>query len=223
MAGKITALVVQQRNKERVNVFLDGEFAFGLALIEAVKLKKGQQLTEADIERLKALDEIEVAHERALNYLSYRVRSSQEVRRKLREKEFSETAIEAVMERLERVGLLDDGTFARFWVENRETFKPRGARALRYELRQKGVADEDIEAVLADLDEEDSAYRAAQQRIRRYRQVDEATFRKRMGDYLSRRGFNYTIIRDVLDRIWGELNNTAGEHFDNDPDFKPEE
>jgi regulatory protein len=158
-----------------------------------------------------------------LHFLSYRVRSSQEVRRKLREKKFSDTAIEAVMERLERVGLLDDETFARFWVENRETFKPRGARALRYELRQKGVSDDDIEAVLADLDEEDSAYRAAQQRIRRYQQVDEATFRKRMGAYLSRRGFNYAIIRDVLDRIWDELNNTAGAQLDDDPDFELEE
>ena len=204
MAGKITALVVQKRNKERVNVFVDGEFAFGLAMIEALKLRKGQLLDDDEIAHLKALDEIEVAHERALHYLSYRPRSVAEVRSNLKEK-YSDTAIEAVLERLERAGLLDDEAFARFWVDNREKFGPRSERALRYELRQKGVPDSAIEAALSDLDEEDAAYRAALSRVYRYAQVDEETFKKRLGGYLSRRGFSYATVRDVLDRVWQEL------------------
>ena len=204
MAGKITALVVQKRNKERVNVFVDGEFAFGLAMIEALKLRKGQLLDDDEIAHLKALDEIEVAHERALHYLSYRPRSVAEVRSNLKEK-YSDTAIEAVLERLERAGLLDDEAFARFWVDNREQFGPRSERALRYELRQKGVPDSAIEAALSDLDEEDAAYRAALSRVYRYAQADEETFKKRLGGYLSRRGFSYATVRDVLDRVWQEL------------------
>jgi regulatory protein len=153
MAGTITALVAQKRNKERVNVYLDGEFAFGLALIEALKLHKGQQLSDDDIARLKALDEIEVAHDRALNFLSYRPRSSEEVRRNLHQKEFAEQTIETVIERLTGAGLLDDAAFARYWVDNRERFEPRSRRALRYELRQKGVPDAAIQAALGDLDE----------------------------------------------------------------------
>lgn len=207
MAGTITALVVQKRNKERVNVYLDGEFAFGLALAEAIKLKKGQTLSDEDIARLKALDEIEVVHERALNLLSHRPRSAEEVRRKLRDskQEFSDTAIETVIERLERAGLLDDEAFARYWVDNRERFNPRSARALRHELRQKGVSDQVADKVLADLDEQDAAYRAAQAKVRRYAHADEAEFRKRMGGYLSRRGFAYGVVRDVLDRLWDEI------------------
>lgn len=201
MAGTITALVVQKRNKERVNVYLDGEFAFGLAMIEALKLHKGQKLSDEDIARLKALDEIEKAHERALNYLSYRPRSVDEVRRNLSEK-YPETAVEAVIERLERAGLLNDQEFARFWVENRDRFKPRSKRALRYELRQKGISDVDIDLVLEALDEEDAARRAAEDRARRYRNADEETFRKRMSDFLARRGFSYGIIRDVVDQLW---------------------
>jgi regulatory protein len=204
MAGTITALVAQKRNKERVNVYLDGEFAFGLAMVEALKLRKGQSLTDEDITRLKALDEIEVAHERALNFLSYRPRSSEEVRRNLREKQFAEQTIETVIERLERAGLVDDEAFARFWVDNRERFGPRSRRALRYELRQKGVPDTAIQAALADLDEEEAAYRAASARLRRYARADEETFRKRLGDFLARRGFGYGIVRDVLDRLWQE-------------------
>jgi regulatory protein len=204
MAGTITALVAQKRNKERVNVYLDGEFAFGLALIEAIKLHKGQQLTDEDIARLKALDEIEVARDRALNFLSYRPRSSEEVRRNLRDKPFAESTIETVIERLEGAGLIDDEAFARFWVDNRERFGPRSHRALRHELRQKGVSDAAVEAALADLDEEDSAYRAASAKLQRYARADEETFRKRLGGFLSRRGFSYGIIRDVLDRLWEE-------------------
>jgi regulatory protein len=193
MAGSITALIVQKRNKKRVNVYLDGEFAFGLALIEAAKLRKGQRLTDEDIDHLKALDEIEVAHERALNFLSYRPRSVEEVRRNLQDKQISEAAIEAVVDRLGRAGLLNDEEFARFWIENRERFSPRGERALRYELRQKGISDSIIELVIEDFDQEDAAYRAA-----------KAIFRKRLGDYLARRGFSYDEIRDVVERLWNE-------------------
>ena len=203
MAGTITALVVQKRNKERVNVYLDGEFAFGLAMIEALKLHKGQTLTDEDIARLKTLDEIEKAHERALNYLSYRPRSVDEVRRNLAEK-YPEAAVEAVIDRLERAGLLNDREFARFWVENRDQFKPRSERALRYELRQKGVGDADIDLALESIDEADAARRAAEGRVRRYRNADEETFRKRMTDFLARRGFSYGIIRDVVDQLWSQ-------------------
>ena len=80
MTGTITALIAQKRNKDRVNVYLDGEFAFGLAAIEAIRLRQGQVLSDEEIEHLKALDEIERAHERALNLLSYRPRSAQEIR-----------------------------------------------------------------------------------------------------------------------------------------------
>lgn len=206
MAGKITALVAQKRNKERVNVYIDGEFAFGLALIEALKLHKGQTLTDEEIDRLKALDEVEVAHERALNLLSYRPRSTDEVRRKLQESnKFSENAVDKALEKLERAGLLDDEAFARYWVENRERFSPRSARALRHELRQKGVSDRVVEDVVTSLDEEDAAYRAAQAKLSRYANAEEDEFRKKLGGYLSRRGFSYGTVRDVLDRIWNEI------------------
>lgn len=204
LSGTITSLVVQQRNKERVNVYLNDEFAFGLAIEEAIKLRKGQKLTADDVQRLKALDEIAVAHEKALNFLSYRPRSIDEVRKNLRQKDISETAVETVIERLERVGLLNDAEFARFWVENRDRFKPRGERALRYELRQKGVSDEAIDLALEEVDTDDAAYRAAQQRSRRYRNADVATFKKKMTAYLGRRGFDYGSIRDAIDRLLEE-------------------
>lgn len=210
MAGIVTGLVVQERNKERVNVFIDGEFAFGLAMIEALKLRKGQRLGEEEIARLKALDEIEVAHEAALRFLSYRPRSVQEVRRKLAEKKISPEAVEMVIARLQEAGLLDDEAFARYWLENRDQFGPRSGRALRYELRLKGVADSIIRDVLADVDESDAAYRAGRTQARRLADLDRKTFSKRLGDHLVRRGFGYNTVREVVNRLWGEVSRDDG-------------
>jgi regulatory protein len=204
MAGTITALIAQKRNRERVNVYLDGEFAFGLAASAAIGLHKGQTLSDEEIAQLRALDQAEKAHQRALNFLSYRPRSVAEVQRNLREKDVPEEIIEQEIERLERVGLLDDEAFARYWIENRQQFKPRSARALRDELRQKGVSGVIIEAALADFNEEEAAYHAAQARVSRYASLDRKTFRKRLGDFLARRGFDYGTSRGVLDRLWDE-------------------
>jgi len=213
VAGKVTALIAQKRNKERVNVYLDGEFAFGLVAIEAIRLHKGQELGDAEIVRLKALDEVEVAHEAALKFLSYRPRSVAEVRKRLQEK-YSPEAVEAVLGRLIEARLLDDEAFARYWVENREQFEPRSTRALRFELRRKGVPDGDIRASLEEVDEEDAAFRAARAQARRLNNQDVQVFRKRLGDFLLRRGFGYEVIKHVVNRLWEERATDAS----HDPD-----
>ena len=198
MAGTITALRFQKRNKNRVNVYLDGTFAFGLAAIEAARLHVGQTLGDDDIARLRSHDEVEQAHERALNFLSYRPRSEAEVRRNLRKKNVMEEAIEAVIERLTRAGMLDDREFSRYWVDNRLQFNPRGARALVHELRQKGVPDSIITDTLIGFDEESSARKAAENGARRLVHLEPSDFRRRLSAYLARRGFSYVVIAPVV-------------------------
>jgi regulatory protein len=210
MAGTITALRVQKRNKQRVNVYLDGEFAFGLAAIEAAKLHRGQYLSDEDITRLREQDTCETAYERALNFLSYRPRSEAEVRRYLQNKQVPPPVQEEVVVRLTRAGLMDDRAFARYWVEDRERFKPKGAYALRSELRQKGLSDTVIASALEDLDEEESAYRAAQQRVARWGHLDYQPFRQKLGAYLRRRGFAFETIEAVITRVWQELQAERG-------------
>lgn len=204
-SGVITALQVQQRDKERVNVFLDGEYAFSLAITEAALLKKGQTLSAAEIETLRHDDAIKRAVDRAARFLAYRPRSTAEIRDNLAKHETPAAVIEAALDRLESLGYLDDQAFARFWVENRQTFKPRGPMALRHELRQKGVADNVIDTVLADIDSDNAAYRAAEARVRRLRGLDERTFQQKMGGYLQRRGFDYATSRTVIARLVEEL------------------
>jgi regulatory protein len=213
MARVITALEIQKRNKERVNVYLDDEYAFSLDIMAAATLRKGQTLSQAEIEAMQTQDEVSRAVDRAVRFLSYRPRSIAEVRRNLVEKQTPEVVIDSAIERLRKLGYVDDRAFAVFWVENRNTFKPLSPRALRYELRQKGVADADIAAALDGLDSQDAAYRAAEGQIRRHRHKGREEFRQKMSAFLQRRGFGYDIIRDVVEQWITELETQDREYF----------
>ena len=201
MAGKITALRFQKRNKDRVNVYIDGQFAFGLAAIEAARLRVGQTLSDDDVARLRVRDEVERAYERALNFLSYRPRSEAEVRRNLYKKDVEDEVVEVVVERLTRAGLVDDREFARYWVENRLQFNPRGARALRHELRGKGIPDAIIAGALVDLDEEVAARQVAEAGARRLAHLEPRDFRRKLGAYMARRGFSYAVIEPLIEEM----------------------
>jgi regulatory protein len=205
MAGRITALRYQKRNRDRVSVYLDGAFAFGLPAIVAAGLKAGQHLTDAEIADLHSEGSIESAYGKALNYLSYRPRSRAEMVTYLEKRGQSEDQVEAIILRLERAGLLNDTEFARFWVENRERFRPRGMHALRYELRSKGIDDETIEGALKSIDVSESAYRAAHRKAQQLGHLEQREFDRKLVEYLGRRGFSYEVARQVAERCWVEL------------------
>ncbi len=202
---KITRLVIQKKDKERVNVYLDGEFAFGLALVEAMHLKVGQVLSEEQIAVLQDKDAYKKALGRALDYLTRRPRSYWEIEQYLQKKEVSTIHIESVLQRLTELNLLDDLAFARYWIENREAFRPRGKYALRYELRQKGVSETIIEQALSqgELDEVESAYRVARKKWRNLRGFENQwQLQQKLAGYLGQRGFSWDIIREVSQRLW---------------------
>jgi regulatory protein len=205
MAGKITALKYQKKNRDRVSVYLDGQFAFGLPAIIAARLQPGKFLTDAEIEALTEEGAAESAYNRALGFLSYRPRSRAEIAEYLKKHQVPEACIEAVLARLDRAGLLDDRAFAQFWVENRERFRPKGPRALRYELRNKGLSNEAIEQALESVDVSASAHRAAEKKARQLRRVDELTFHRKLVDFLVRRGFDYEVAQEVAKHHWQEL------------------
>lgn len=206
MAGTITALKFQQRNKERVNVYLDGEYAFGLNAVEAARLRKGQVLSDPEIAALRAQDERNRAFDQAVRFLSYRPRSRREMERYLRDKAIPPEVIAEVIGRLEQSQYLDDEAFARFWVEDREQFKPRSQYALRYELRQKGVSDEIIQRALHELDDETAAWQAIAGRLARWANLPRDEFRQKVAAYLSRRGFDYGAISATLKKAYQTLN-----------------
>ena len=219
---KVTALRMQTRGKARVNVYLDGKFAFGLARIVAARLSIGQELDEAAVAHLQGLDDAEMAYERALRFLAPRPRSEAEVRRRLKQQKIVPALIDGVIERLRTAGLLDDQAFANYWVDNRAAFRPRSERALRAELRQKGLPDDAVRAALSETDDSSAAYAVAARRARRLAGLEYTDFRRRLGDFLARRGFNYDTIEPVVERVWTEQGGQA-EAAQPDPSADPEE
>jgi regulatory protein len=201
---KITAIEAQKRTPDRVNIHLDGEFAFGLSRIVAAWLRVGQELSEEKIEQLQAGEARERALQQAMLFLGYRARSESEIRQNLRKHEIPEPIIEETLERLRQDGLANDNQFARAWVENRSAFRPRSRRLMAMELRQKGLDDEAIASATENVDDETLAYEAAQKKVARLKNLEWSEFRKKMSDFLGRRGFSYSVIAPVVTRVWNE-------------------
>ncbi len=141
----------------------------------------------------------------AFQYLGTRPRSVWEVRQRLRRRGLDPELIERVVAWLLEHGFLDDEAFANFWIENRESFRPRGRRLLVQELRLRGVSPETLEPQLESLDEEDSAMRAARKKVHGLPKTDYRTFASKLGGFLQRRGFSYDVTSTVTRRLWAEL------------------
>jgi regulatory protein len=214
----ITQLSPQARHPERVNVFLDGEFAFALAGELAAGLRVGQALDEAALARLQAEEEAHRALDRALGQLERRPRSRAELAHYLGGKGVAPETIERVLARLAELGLVDDAAFAAWWVDNRARHRPRGAQALRQELSAKGIGREEQRAAMADVDEAQLALAVARAQAQRYRGLPRADFERRLGGFLARRGFGYQAVRAALRSTWplvaGEGGPEDEAHFD---------
>ncbi|MCB0113387.1 MAG: RecX family transcriptional regulator [Caldilineaceae bacterium] len=223
MAGQITSLRFQKANQDRVNVYLDGEYAFALPAIEAAKLRKGDFLSDDDIQRLRLVDLEAKGYDRAVRFLAVRPRSEWEVRQNLRRyrprgsEGLDEVQIEQVMERLRGRGYVDDEAFARYWIDQRNRFKPMAPQALRYELRRKGVSNRIIDAVVeAETDPNTAALEVARRQAHRWLHLGEAEFQKKLAGLLQRRGFRWETIRETIQQVWQEqeIENNDEESFD---------
>ena len=194
--GKITALRAGRGRGKRVNVFL--------AAKEGLRIR--QELSEDRIKALAQSDSYQRCYNAALLYLSYRPRSEPELRERLHKRGFDDDSTAKVITRLREQGLVDDAAFARFWTENRDYFRPRSQRLTRLELKRKGVDEEIIDRVVGEIDDEDSARRAAMKKVRSLAGADYQSFRRRLGDYLKRRGFGYGVITRTVEQLWQERN-----------------
>jgi regulatory protein len=204
MSGRITAIEPQARHANRFNLHIDDKFVMGLSSIIAAKLRVGQTLSDADLAALERAEAYETAHEQALRYLEPRPRSSAELKQQLRKKKAADAVIDQVIARLTEAGLLDDEAFAKYWVENRETFRPRAGRALRFEMKRKGLSSATIAEAIGTLDESDSAYRAGLARAKRWSDLDRQTFLEKLTAFLVRRGFGYAVAKTAAVRLWDE-------------------
>lgn len=137
-------------------------------------------------------------------YLTYRPRSEGEIRQWLRRRGFAHEVAGAAVARLKEQNLSDDLAFARFWRDNRLSFRPKSRRLIRKELRDKKVAAEIIEQVTEDIDDEKIAYELGCRRMPFLARLDYPDFYRRLSSYLAYRGFDYTVIRHTASLLWHE-------------------
>lgn len=210
---KITLILSQQRNKRRVNIHIDGQYAFSLHQMVAAEagLRTGLIISEEDILNLQERDTFVVAQNKAYTFLSYRPRSEAEVRKRLLRAGSSEEDIDKVTANLKRLELLDDEAFAKYWSEQYGARRRRGKAMVKAELRRKGIDKEIAEKAVEDMDEYEIAYAAGAKKVKSLKYTDQREFRRKLGAYLLGRGFNYESINTVVRNLWDETNKDVEE------------
>ena len=206
--GAVTRLAQQKKDLDRVSVFIDDAFAFGLAvdLVIEAGLHKGQALSAEQQRELLVRQEVFAAKASALAGLANRARTTKEIRDALTRKGFAEPIVEDTVADLERLGLVDDAAYARAFARGRFSGRGYGPSRLRQDLMRKGVAREAIDQALAELTEaEDLGEAARDQAARKWRTLSsEDDLRKRKKktmDYLVRRGFGFEQARAAVDAV----------------------
>jgi regulatory protein len=214
----IQALEKDERRPERYHLRLDDGRTLTLheSLVVSERLTPGRHLDEATIARLDEMERERALVDRGARYLATRPRSSLEVRRRLLrpapgKESPSAEAVERALDRLAEFGYLNDAAFAQYWTEQRDRFNPRSARAVRLELRQRGIDDETAAASATSDDDEERAVTAGRKRLRALAQTNQRDFTQRMGGFLQRRGFGYGVARAAIRRLWDEVRAEYGE------------
>jgi len=200
----ITRLVQGKKNPNRVNLYLDDEFAFALSIDEVAKhgLKKGLDLSDDQIARLKDTDETDYVYAKLLNFLSYRPRTVKEVRDRLNKYEVrDETKQNTLIDKLISKGYLDDLAFARWFIESRNTHRPRSGRFLSAELKSKGISEEIIKSLAREVVDESVTIRHLLDKKLRTPHKLEINEKQKIIGYLARQGFAWDKIREVV-KTW---------------------
>lgn len=198
--------IVHLPRKRTADIALnDGtSFALSLDLILERGLGPGQELTPAQRRQLEAEEARRTAVAASLRLLAAGPRSERDLRDRLRRRALPARAIDAAVVRMRELGYLDDAAFARGFVEARQASTPRSRRYLQFELSRKGVARDLVAAAVEPVADDEAAYQAATRRLRSLANADRKTFERRLGSFLTSRGFGYGVARSVIERCWTE-------------------
>jgi regulatory protein len=194
--------IKQQKKKDRVNVYLDDEFGFGIDIDNFVllHLKVNQELTEKEVEDIVKKAEFQKTLDKLLRFAMVRPRSEKEIRDYFRRKKVHESLYEQLFEKLRHFELIDDEKFAKWWVDQRANFKPKPKRILIQELRIKGIGKEIIDEVLGEevVDEEKMAKELIMKRSYKWKALEPRIARQKMSQYLAGKGFGWDVIEKII-------------------------
>ncbi len=191
-------------------VTIDGERT--LTITEETFLRfglfDGQAMDPERLQEVELADGVSRAMTEAHRLIDHRMRTRRELAVRLRSKGRPDEVIDQVLDRLEHAGLIDDGRFARLWIDERIRRRPAGLSLLRRELRQKGIDAEVVEAALEESasreGESERAYEALRRQSHRYARLDRDAAHRRMVAFLGRRGFGQAVIYQVVHRVLDE-------------------
>ncbi len=201
----IITKIKSQKNKKRVNIYLDDKFGFGLGLENFVRLglKVGRELTKTEIKEILKKAEFQKTLDKLLRFATLRPRSEKEINIWLRKYKVHQSIISDLFNKLKRLKLLDDKKFAEWWVEQRMNFRPKSKRIINYELRSKGINKNIIEDVLSEvkIDEVKIAKEMLAKKIYKWEKLPKFEARKKMGEFLGRKGFGWDTIKKVTNEF----------------------
>lgn len=199
---KITSIEPQKR-KGRYNVFLDEEFAFGAdkETIFHFGLRKNDELSEDKIKEIKDYDEFNLGKKTAFSYLGYKPRTEKELIKKLKEKKISGKNIDKTLKILKELKYLDDGQYAKMYLEEKLSHKPAGKRLISMKLAGKGINKEVIEDVMASQYSEEKEKKKAKELLSKYikkiKAKSDLDRKQKCYRFLLSKGFDYEIVKSV--------------------------
>jgi regulatory protein len=192
----------QQKRKNRVNVYLDGKFGFGIDLESLVifDLKVGRRMSQKNIDEVIRKAELQKTYDKLLRFATIRPRSEKEINDWLKRKKIHESMYENLFIRLKRLELIDDEKFARWWIDQRNSFRPRSKRVLVQELRLKGIDKDVIENALSEyeINEDVIAKRLYKKNMYKWERLPEFERKQKASSYLARKGFGWDVIKKVV-------------------------
>jgi regulatory protein len=203
----ITKITAQQKNKERYNIFIDdgkGEkYAFSVHenVLISQQLQKGKEIDELDIEEIGFADDVSKSFQHAIVFLSYRMRSSQEIIQHLKEKDYVEPVIQETVHKLKKLNYIDDEAFAIAYIKTNARISLKGPNVLKQELIQKGVSGSVIENVLSNYSVEEQlefATKVAEKTVKKTKSSSSKIQDQKITEVLLRKGFTRDIITMIL-------------------------
>ncbi|MDP2585707.1 MAG: RecX family transcriptional regulator [Candidatus Levybacteria bacterium] len=146
------------------------------------------------------MGDFERFYNKALEFLSYRPRSEKEVREKLKTKKVEPSTIDRIIAKLIDKKFIDDEEFAKGWIDSRLRFKPRSARLIKLELKQKGISPETVDNLELTIEDDlESARKLVEKRLGRVKNLPKQKIYEKTGRYLASKGFNWDIIKKSID------------------------
>lgn len=202
---KITKIEAQKRKLDRVNIYIDDQFAFGLTdtLRYKYDLSSGKEVTQEFIDDILNAEEQNKVINHALKLLSYRQKSEKEIYDKLKEKGYDLDKIDNAIQYCIERNYINDKVFAETFIRDKMNINKLGSQRIKYELIGKGVSKDIIDKVLApDYDVElEMAMELALKKMPSYKNDDYNAIYRKLGGYLQRRGYSFDIVRQVMNKV----------------------